>query len=199
MSQIMDMITSQLGSGLMDQVASKIGGDRDNTQRAIAAALPLLLGALRRNAKSERGAASLNNALERDHDGGILGNLGGLLTSRDNQSVGGKILGHVLGSRQQNVSRQLGQASGLGSQNAGQLLSMLAPVVMGALGKAKRESSLDMSGLQDLLGSEQRQLRKRQPQMGALERMLDSDGDGDVDVKDMLSKGSGLLGAFFKR
>ncbi|WP_395374174.1 DUF937 domain-containing protein [Marinicella sp. W31] len=199
MSQIMDMITSQLGSGLMDQVASKIGGNSDNTQRAVAAALPLLLGALRRNAKSENGAASLNNALQRDHDGGILGNLGGLLTSQDNQSVGSKILGHVLGSKQNNVSRQLGQATGLGDQNAGQLLSMLAPVVMGALGKAKRESSLSASGLQDLLNSERSELKRRQPQMGALESMLDSDGDGDVDMKDVLSKGSGLLGAFFKR
>ena len=199
MSQIMDMITSQLGSGLMDQVASQLGGDRDNTQRAVAAALPLLLGALQRNSQSESGASSLANALQRDHDGGILGNLGGLLTSRDNQSAGGKILGHILGSRQNNVSRQLGQATGLGNQNAGQLLSMLAPVVMGALGKAKKEKSLDVSGLRDLLGSERRELQQRQPQMGALESLLDSDGDGDVDMKDMLSKGSGLLGAFFKK
>ena len=199
MSQLMDMITSQLGSGLMDQVASQLGGNRDNTQRAVAAAVPLLVSALRRNAKSESGAASLNNALERDHDGGILGNLGSLLTSQGNQSAGSKILGHVLGSRQNNVSNQLGQATGLGGQNAGQLLSMLAPVVMGALGKAKRESSLDVSGLQDLLSSERRELKRKQPQLGALESLLDSDGDGDVDMKDMLSKGSGLLGAFFKK
>jgi hypothetical protein len=32
-----------------------------------------------------------------------------------------------------------------------------------------------------------------------IESMLDSDGDGDVDMSDVLKKGSGLLGAFFRR
>lgn len=200
MSKIMDMITSQLGSGLLDQVAGQLGGNKDNTQRAVAAALPMLLEGLRRNTQSNEGASSLSNALQRDHQSSnILGSLGSLMTSQSNQSAGSKILNHILGSKQQQVSRQLGQATGLGSQNTGQLLSMLAPVVMGALGKVQKESSLDARGLQNFLGQEQQQLQKKQPQMGMLGSLLDSDGDGDVDMGDMLSKGSGLLGAFFKR
>jgi hypothetical protein len=34
--------------------------------------------------------------------------------------------------------------------------------------------------------------------MGMIEGMLDSDGDGDVDLGDILKKGSGLLSGFFK-
>jgi len=32
-----------------------------------------------------------------------------------------------------------------------------------------------------------------------MEKLLDSDGDGDVDMSDILSRGSSLLGGFFKR
>ncbi|MFW6040185.1 MAG: DUF937 domain-containing protein [Gemmatimonadota bacterium] len=50
------------------------------TERGVAAAIPVLLGGLARNANaSPDGAESLNHALERDHDGSVLDNLGDLL------------------------------------------------------------------------------------------------------------------------
>jgi hypothetical protein len=75
---------------------------------------------------------------------------------------------------------------------------MLAPMVMGALGKAKQSGNLSVGGLQDMLAQEQQSIQKRQPkQLGMIENMLDSDGDGDVDMGDILKKGSGLLSGFF--
>ena len=113
---------------------------------------------------------------------------------------GGKILGHVFGGKQDNLAQQLGKATGLGGKGAGDLMSMLAPMVMGALGKAKQQSGSGVSGLQDLLRQEQNTIQRRQPkQMGMIQGMLDSDGDGDVDMSDILKKGSGLLSGFFKR
>jgi hypothetical protein len=73
-------------------------------------------------------------------------------------------------------------------------------MVMGALGKAKAQSGAGVSGLQDLLHQETQSIQRRQPkQMGMIEGLLDSDGDGDVDLSDILKKGSGLLGGFFRR
>lgn len=193
------MITQQLGSSMVDQMASKIGGNNDGIKRAAAVAVPMIISALQRNAGSREGAESLAKALDKKHSsGGILGDLGSLLGG-SNMSEGGKILGHVFGSRQGNVTQQLGKATGLGNQGAGDLMSMLAPMVMGALGQAKQQSGAGVSGLQDLLRSEQKTIQKRQPkQMGMIEGMLDSDGDGDVDLGDILKKGSGLLSGFFK-
>ncbi|MCB1604545.1 MAG: DUF937 domain-containing protein [Xanthomonadales bacterium] len=198
MSGIMDMITQQLGSSMMEQMASKIGGDNDGIKRAAAVAVPMIISALQKNAGSRQGAESLANALDKKHSGGILDNLGSLLGG-DSMRDGGKILGHVFGNRQDNITQQLGRATGLGNQGAGDLMSMLAPMVMGALGKAKQQSGAGVSGLQDLLRQEQQTIQKRQPkQMGMIEGMLDSDGDGDVDLGDILKKGSGLLSGFFK-
>ncbi|HHL32420.1 MAG TPA: DUF937 domain-containing protein [Oceanospirillales bacterium] len=199
MSGIMDMLTKQMGAGMMQQMASKLGGDTDSVQRASAAAIPMILAALKRNASSRQGAEALAGALDKGHsDGGILGNLGGLFGGSSMQN-GGKILGHVFGGKQDNMAQQLGKATGLGGKGAGDLMSMLAPMVMGALGKAKSQGNMGVGGLQDLLNQEHRSIQKRQPkQLGMIEGLLDSDGDGDVDLSDILKKGSGLLGAFFK-
>ena len=198
MSGLMDMIKGSLGQAAMDQVAQQFGGNKDGAQRAVAAAIPMLLQALQRNSRDRGGAESLARALDKDHDGGILGNLGGLLGQSRNQSMGEKILGHVLGSRRENVSNQLGRATGLGGADVTKILANLAPVVMGAVGKAKRENNLGVSGLQDLLTRERQQIQQRQPNMGFLEKALDGDGDGDVDLSDVLKHGSGLLSGFFK-
>ena len=200
MSGIMDMITQQLGSSMVDQMAAKVGGDNDGVKRAAAMAVPMIMAALKRNSNSRSGAESLAKALDKGHnDGGIMDNLGSLLGGSSMQN-GGKILGHVFGGKQDNMAQQLGKATGLGGKGAGDLMSMLAPMVMGALGKAKAQSGSGVSGLQDLLRNETQSIQKRQPkQMGMIEGLLDSDGDGDVDLGDILKKGSGLLGGFFKR
>ena len=197
------MITQQMGTNAIQQMAQKFGGgNNDGVNRMIAAAVPMILSGLKKNAGSRQGAESLANALDKNHNGGILDNLGSLLGGSSSQMKdGGKILGHIFGGRQDNIANSLGKAAGIGGgQGAGDLLKTLAPLVMGALGKAKRQGNHGVGGLQDLLRQEQRTIQKRQPkQMSMIEGLLDSDGDGDVDLSDILKKGSGLLGGFFKR
>ena len=187
-----------MGQQAVEQVSKQVGGNSEMTQRAIAAAIPMLLSALQKNSKSQSGAESLARALDKDHDGGILGSLGSLLGQSSNQSAGEKILGHVLGGRRDNVANQLGKATGLGGADVTKILANLAPVVLGAVGKAKREHNLDVSGLQDLLKQERKSIKKQQPNLSFLEKALDGDGDGDVDLSDVLKQGSGLLKGFFK-
>ncbi len=204
MSGIMDMITQQLGGSMMQQMAQQVGGNSEGVQRATAAAIPMIIAAIKRNAGSRQGAESLANALNKHSDGSMLDNLGDLLGQSGGSSSmmqeGGKILGHVFGGKQDNMAQQLGRATGLGGKGAGDLMSMLAPMVMGALGKAKAQNNMGVSGLQDLLNQEHQTIQRRQPkQLGMIEGLLDSDGDGDVDLSDILKKGSGLLGGFFRR
>ncbi|WP_154222443.1 DUF937 domain-containing protein [Marinicella rhabdoformis] len=197
MSGILDLIKDQVGGELVEQMVGQVSGNKEGVQRAVAAALPMLVSALQKNAQSVQGANALANALEKDHDGGILDQLGSMLGQGKVESMGDKILGHVLGSKQGQVNQGLAKATGMGGQDMGKILASLAPVVMGALGKTKREKGLDASGLQDLLTNERGKAQQKQPQLGMLEGLLDADGDGDLDVSDFMKKGSGLLKGFF--
>jgi len=193
MSSIMDLIQQQLGGGITDQLSRQLGADRSATGNAIAAALPLLLGALARNASREDGAGSLHNALAKDHDGSILDNLAGFVGQGD-QGPGAAILRHVLGARQGRVERGLSATTGLDAGQVARVLTTLAPVVLGALGKMQRQNQLNPKDLGAALGQERQAIERRAPaEMGMLGALLDADGDGDVDLSDLAKKGLGKL------
>ena len=90
--------------------------------------------------------------------------------------------------------------SGLDSGQMGKLMAMLAPLVLGSLGKAKRRDNLGTGGLFDLLRGESREAERRAP--SAIESLgkqfLDQDGDGQI-LDDVTRMGGGLLGRLFKR
>lgn len=178
---MLDLLQQRLGGDAVQQISRQLGTDHGTTQAAIAAALPMLVGALARNAQNPQGAGALANALQRDHDGSILDDVAGYLGG-GRSTDGNAILGHVLGTRQQTVQQGLGQATGLDASKAGMLLSMLAPLVMGALGKTARERGLDPGGLAGMLGGEQQRAAQAAPGgvMGVLGKLLDRDGDGSV-------------------
>ena len=191
---LLEMIQQRLGGQAVDQISRKIGADPGTTGNAIDAALPLLLTAVARNATQGPQAQSLHNAVSQDHDGGILDDVPGFLNQAE-RGPGAGILRHVLGQRQQTVQTGLSQATGLDAGKAGQLLTMLAPLVMGAVGRAKRENQLDDNGLSTMLTGEQERLKESAPGvMGALSRFLDHDNDGSV-----MDDVGGMVGKAFRR
>ncbi len=74
---------------------------------------------------------------------------------------------------------------------------MLAPIVMGAAGRAQRSQDLDPSGLAQLLQGEEQRV-EQSSNLGGLASLLDMDGDGQV-ADDVLKLGSGLLGGLFRK
>ncbi len=151
-------LMAQLQGAPMQQMAQQLGADRQQIQTAVGAALPLLLGALGRNAAQPQGAADLMGALQRDHAAAMpqgLGGLGDLLGAvlggaggaASPAGQGAAILGHILGGSQQQAQDSLGQATGLGGQTAGQLLSMLEPIVMAFLAQRVQAGHMDAGSL----------------------------------------------------
>lgn len=199
MSSILDALTSQLGGDAVSQISRQLGSDSNATSGAIAAALPMILGGLISNAGDDNGASALGKALDRDHDGSLLDDLGGFLGNNSVQDKhGGGILGHVFGSKDGGAAAgAVAKSSGLDSRAAGQLMKILAPMVMAQLGRQKRQSNLDNTGLSDLLRGERRQIEAR-PEMGMFGKMLDRDGDGSA-LDDLAKAGAGMLGGLFKR
>lgn len=194
MSFITDMIVQQLGNSGASMIAEKLGIPESVAKMAISAALPMLVGGLGRNASDPQGAQALAGALESKHNGNVLNDVMGALNSPEQQLDGMKILGHVLGGKQDNAQSALGQAAGIESGQARDLMAMLAPIVLGQLGQQKQQQGLDASGLADLLGQER---QTADEQLGGMAGLLDMDGDGDV-TDDMLKLGGSLLGGLFK-
>ena len=197
-ASLVDDLMAQLQGAPLQQMAQQLGASPAQTQDAVGAALPLLLGALGRNAAQPQGAMDLFGALQRNHSGGA--DLGGLLGSLlgggsgGGQQDGAAILGHIFGGNQQRAEAGLGQATGLGA-NAGQLLQMLAPIVMSFLAQRMQSGGMDAGGLGQVLGQERARVQQQGGLGGGLlGSQLDQDGDGQVGLGDLIKIGGGLLG-----
>ena len=192
MTSILDAVRQQLGPDTIQQMSSTLGADPGTTSNAVSMALPALLGGLSRNASHPEGAASLDNALNA-HDGSILDNLGGLLGGGAAGGIGGAILGHIFGAKRAPVENGVARASGLNAGQVAQLMAMLAPIVMGVLGRMKAQKGLDASRLPDVLQASREQGEQEVPGLGGL---LDANHDGSV-ADDLLRMGSSALGGMF--
>ena len=218
-ASLTDELMGQLQGSPMQGLAQQLGIDSAQAEQAVGMALPMLFGALGQNAAQPQGAADLLGALQRDHGnnttpngaldlGGLLGGMlgggaggaaGGGLGSilgavlgggGASQSGAGAILGHIFGGNQKSAESNLGQATGLGN-NAGQLLAMLAPLVMSFLAQRVQSQGMGAGDLGQTLGQERAQI---QSQGGMLGSLLDQNGDGKLDMADLLKLGGSLLG-----
>lgn len=192
---ILEMVRQEIGGDAVGHLSRQIGADEDTTQQAISGALPMLVTALANNSSDSGGASSLLGALDRDHDGSILDDVAGFLGQGDTDTGQG-ILKHVLGGRKETVANGLSRMSGLDKGAAMQLLAMLAPVVMGALGRARRQKNLGGADLSSILQQDRRRVEREAPEgMGVLTQLLDADHDGDV-TDDVARLGMSMLGKF---
>lgn len=197
-------LLSQLDGAPMQRISQQLGADQAQTAGAVGAALPLLLGALGRNAGQPHGAQALFGALQKNHAGADIGSvLGAVLGGASSpQADGAGILGHVFGGKQQRAEVGLGQATDLGSDRAGQLLKILAPIVLAFLAKRMFGQGQDGTAPTDtgaqalgaILGEEQQRVSQQSGAGDLLGAVLDQDGDGQLGIGDLLKFGGGLLG-----
>lgn len=212
MDTILDLLNSDIGKTLISGTSQQLGQDKNKTASAISAALPLILGAMKNNAKTPEGASGLLSALDNDkHSGSILDSLGSILGGSniddDVLNDGAGILGHVFGGKEQNVASAVSKSSGIDIGSAMQILKVAAPVIMGVIGKQARQKNVsNQNGIGDLLGGMLG--GQGQQQQSMIEKLLDADGDGSVidDLAGMIlgAGGSqkksglgGLLGGLF--
>ena len=206
MSGILDLLNSDLGKQIVSNVSEKTGINPSQASDVVSSSLPALLGAMQGNLLSGNGAEGLINAVSSGkHDGSILENLGGFINGGD-FTDGSKILGHLLGDKLGAVETGISEKTGVSNSIISKILPMLAPIIMGYLGKqTKNKGVSDGAGLGGILGSLLGGSADGSSLGGSLlNSVLDQNNDGKVDVNDAISavtkkKGGlgGLLGSLF--
>ncbi|MFK7982285.1 MAG: DUF937 domain-containing protein [Saprospiraceae bacterium] len=205
MANLIDLLQSQLSEGLIDQLSKQIGAPKQQTRTAADSILSSLIGGLAKNAQKPGGADALANALDNDHDGSLLNNLNDLIGGGKSAKInprsanGAGILKHVLGGKQGGIMDMVSQISGLGQGQTGNLMAMLAPIVMGMLGKQKRSSGLDSGGIANILAGALGTQQKRGGLATTLiTNLLDRDGDGSA-IDDVAKIGMNIFSKFFRK
>lgn len=205
MKQILDLLNSNLGQQIVNGVAQQSNQPKEKTGQLLGMAMPMLMQAMKRNASTPEGAQGILSAIDSKHDGSILENIGGLFSPATSNAVendGEKILGHILGKKQQPIEMALSKQSGIDLGSVAKILKMAAPILMGMLGKQKRQSNVsDPDEIEQLIGG-LLSGQSSQKEQSFLESILDADNDGNIidDVANMFlggdnkSSSGGILG-----
>lgn len=169
-SSVLDELRSHLSGDTVNQISQKIGADPEQTRSAIDGAIPLLLAALGKQAADPERRSGLQQAITQDHDGSVVDNLqaylDGQLSGRATDGQG--IVNHVLGDQTQPAAQALAGKSGLDLSSIMSLLPLLAPIVMGMLGKKERSGGLSFDNITDVLGVDTQRAAGESPDIGDL-------------------------------
>lgn len=161
---LIDLLTGNTGNQVAERAESKFGISRNQIIALLAVAAPLIISYLRKKSQDTHEAESLNAALDKDHDGSILNDVS---QAEARQSEGNSILTHIFGGEKANVENQLSQKTGISIDKIGPVLSMLAPIIMGYIGREKQQNNVGAGGLGSLLdgilGNASDQAKNQQP------------------------------------
>ncbi len=180
------IVKSYITNSIAQSIAKKFNLDVRTVQGLIDKAVPLLFGGMANNAsKDENQAQGLFKAITKDHDGSVFGNLETLL--QDPKALkADKILKHVLGGKEAVAEKVLAAEAGIKKEQSIDFMQVLAPMVMGALGKEQSEKNLETDHLAKMFAHEKTQVAK-QKASNPLLNLLDQEGDGVAD--DLLKMG----------
>jgi hypothetical protein len=181
-ANLVSLVMQFLTPDMIGRIAAALGLDRNLVQTAINAAVPALLGGVSGAALKPGGAQSLVDTIKQQS--GILDNLTKTIASGGQSSLverGSQLLTSLLGGQDLSaLSGAVAKFSGLGQSASGSLLGMLAPIVMGTIGKQIGAQNLNASSVASFLGAQKEQISEALPSgFGNLlggTRLLDSLG-----------------------
>ncbi|HET7521383.1 MAG TPA: DUF937 domain-containing protein [Candidatus Limnocylindria bacterium] len=181
-SSVLDDLRSHLSDDTINDISRRIGADPQQTRTAVDGAIPMLLAALGKESADPERRAGLQQAIREDHDGSIIDNLSEYL----NGQLGGRaadgqgIVNHVLGDRQETAARALAGKSGLDMGTIMSLLPLLAPIVMGMIGKKTGSGGLSLDTITDALGNDTQRAANDSPDIGDLLGQVLGGGSGQA-------------------
>ena len=184
-----EILSGRLDENLLEDLRTRIGADsKEQTEAATTAVVSTFVNGLKKNAESPNGLNSLLSALDRDHDGSILDDAVGFLFGRKRAenprtTNGPGILEHILGNRQERVAEGIGRGTGLNKSQILQLMMTVAPLILGALSRAKNRNRVGDSGgggILDILRNTSQRNNMRLQDNGLLSRLIDNDDDDSI-------------------
>jgi hypothetical protein len=172
MTSIVDSVMGMLSSGdNLSAMGKSVGGDEKSVKSALGMGLPLLMGSMADKASKPGGAEMLTKMIPQAGASNPVDNISGQLSNPE--TAGGsdmlsKLLGNQMGPMQSAISKK----SGLAPDGVGKLLGMVAPILMGQVGKMFSQGNMDSKGLSALLGSESKMAMQTSPEASDLSKQL---------------------------
>ncbi len=166
-TNIISQLLGQLGGGTLSAIASGLGESTRNTQSALGAVLPALVGGLDHQASTTAGAASLFNLMrDNNMDSARFADaasatagagLAGLI------DAGRPMLTSILGARAGTIADWIGSYSGVSRSSSSSLMALALPLVLGQVSKLLKGTGGTAESLSSVLAGQRSFLQQSAP------------------------------------
>jgi hypothetical protein len=136
MASIFDSIEQQVAGAAVQQVSERLGIDPVIAQRTVNAAIPVITAAIAAHARSG-GADSVHRAA----------------TSQASNPQQSTSLPQVLGDQHATTEQRVSEITGVSREDAGKILSSVAPAVLRGIGQHVQQEGIDPGQLANALNS----------------------------------------------
>jgi OmpA-OmpF porin, OOP family len=165
---LFDLVSGYLTPSVVSKMAAVVGESPALTQKAVDVAIPALAGAACNRASTPNGASELLSMLSpSSFDSGVVSNFASQLTggaaTQNLMRSGGNLLSGLLRGNTNSVAGLVAEASGISVPGASSLLSLIAPLVFGILGREASSHNLSASGLSSFLSSHRDTIQQLAP------------------------------------
>lgn len=148
-NNIVSAISEFLTPEIIGKVATASGLDRSMVQKATGAAVPTILSSLTDLVTQPGGARKLMGVLADQPDNPLQSSS---INPAQAASSGNNLLSSLLGGSAPNlIASAIGRFLGISGSSMQTVLGMLAPVVLGGIGRVQRAQGLDANGLSQML------------------------------------------------
>jgi OmpA-OmpF porin, OOP family len=165
---LFDLVSGYLTPTVVSKMAAIVGESPAQTQKAVDVAIPALAGAACNRASTPNGATELLAMLSSSSsDSSVVSNFANQLTggaaTQSLMHTGGNLLSGLLRGNTNSVTSVVAAASGISGPGASSVLSLMAPLVFGILGREASSHNLSASGLSSFLSSHRDTIQRMAP------------------------------------
>jgi hypothetical protein len=193
MNNLFDIITGSIDEQTIETISKKANLSPAQTKDISNGVLGTIFSGLAKQAANPDKAQAITQAAK-DHDSSILDNITRALQDGSiDLNDGKKILGHIFGSSQNTIASSIAKETGVQSNQIGNIMEMLAPLALSAINKG--QTSTNGNNLIELLTQSGQSANDNSSlPMQIVTSLLDQNGDGSLDVNDVISAVTGGQG-----
>ena len=155
---LMEAVKGYLTPDAVRSASSLVGESESSTRQTLNGAVPSVLSGLANMVSTRDGATGLASLIRDGSFGSVVDNVGSLFSGGSATSsilsVGPNLLGKIFGGNSSQVTDLVARSGGVSNSSASSLMSLMAPLILGVLGKRAAAQGLDASGMANSLLSE---------------------------------------------
>lgn len=172
MESISEGLMGMLSAGdNLSAISKTVGGDSNAIKSALGMGIPAIMGSMANSASKPGGLDMLKGLMSKADAANPTGDIGAML-SGGGSAGGSDMISSLMGDQLAPIQNAIAKKTGLPASVIGQVLAMVAPMILGKVSKMFTSQKMDDKGLSAFLGDQSKMAMQSSPDMAEIMKQI---------------------------